>query len=199
MENPTIYPHSTLISQQDRIRIKPHLPACLWFTGLSGSGKSTLANAVELRLNHEYRAHTYILDGDQVRRGLNSDLDFSIEGRRENIRRLGEVARLFMDAGLIVMTAFISPFRADRDQARKIIQPGCFIETYVECPLDLCEQRDPKGLYRRARQGLIPDFTGIHSPYEPPLKPELILHTGEESEEACVGRMITYLKKSGII
>ena len=197
--NLDIHPHPHVLRQADRIALKPHHPACLWFTGLSGSGKSTIANAVELRLNREFGVHTYLLDGDNIRSGLNSDLGFSLEDRKENIRRLGEVARLFVDAGLIVLTAFVSPLQADRDQARKILQPGSFFEVYVECPLEVCEQRDPKGLYQKARQGLIQEFTGITSPYEAPLNPELFLHSGEESVEQCASMVINYLKRCGII
>jgi adenylylsulfate kinase len=198
MSNPEIHPHRHSISQNERVSLNLHQPACLWFTGLSGSGKSTIANAVEERLNREFRAHTYLLDGDNIRGGLNRDLGFSLADRAENIRRLGELARLFVDAGLIVLTAFISPLRADRDQARQIIHPGRFIEIYVECPLEVCEQRDIKGLYQKARQGTIPDFTGISSPYEAPLTPELILHTGQDSAEACAQKTIDYLKEKGI-
>jgi len=199
MANRDLYLRRHTLSQADRVRLKAHPPACLWFTGLSGSGKSTIANAVELRLNHEFRAHTYLLDGDNIRSGLNSDLGFSLEDRIENIRRLGELARLFMDAGLIVLTAFISPLRADRDRARQIIHPGRFIEVYVECPLELCEQRDPKGLYQKARQGAIPEFTGISSPYELPLNPELVLHSGQDSVEVNAQKVIGYLKENGIL
>lgn len=179
--------------------LKAHAPACLWFTGLSGSGKSTLANALEFRLNREFGAHTYLLDGDNVRNGLNKDLGFSLSDRAENIRRLAEVARLFVDAGLIVLTAFISPLRADREGARQILQPGSFIEIYVECPLECCEQRDPKGLYHKARQGLIPEFTGISSPYEPPSAPELTLHSALSSVEDCAQQGIDYLLARKII
>jgi adenylyl-sulfate kinase len=199
MDDQKIFPHQHLVSHPDRVRIKTNRPACLWFTGLSGSGKSTLANAVEFRLNQEFRAHTYLLDGDNIRGGLNSDLDFSLLGRTENIRRVGEVARLFVDAGLIVLTAFISPLQADRNQARQIIQPGRFIEVYVECPLEICEQRDPKGLYQKARQGLLSDFTGITSPYEPPVRPEVITHNGITPVEESVAQIVEYLKNSGII
>jgi adenylylsulfate kinase len=197
--DPDIHPYQHKVSSADRILLKPHRPACLWFTGLSGSGKSTIANAVELRLNREFRAHTYLLDGDNIRTGLNQDLGFSLTERAENIRRLGEVARLFVDAGLILLTAFISPLQVDRDRARQIIPPGRFIEIFVECPLELCEQRDPKGLYRKARQGLIPDFTGVSSPYEPPLYPELVLHSGEEPVDACIQKVINHLLENGIL
>jgi adenylyl-sulfate kinase len=194
-----IRPHQHTVSHADRVELKPHRPACLWFTGLSGSGKSTIANSVELRLNREFKAHTYLLDGDNIRGGLNSDLGFSLQDRQENIRRLGEVAKLFVDAGLIVLTAFISPLRADRDQARRIIQTGHFIEVFVECPIEICERRDPKGLYYKARQGLIPDFTGISSPYEPPDNPELVLHSSDVPVDSCVSNVIYYLLHTGIL
>lgn len=199
MTTPELHLHRHTVNWEDRTAIKAHQPACLWFTGLSGSGKSTLANLVEQRLNQEFQAHTYLLDGDNIRTGLNTDLGFSLEDRAENIRRLGELARLFVDAGLIVLTAFISPLRVDRDRARRIIQPGRFIEVYVECPLEVCEQRDPKGLYKKARQGLIKDFTGIDSPYEPPETPEVTLHAGQEPVEVNVGRVIDYLKEKDIL
>jgi adenylyl-sulfate kinase len=197
--DPDIRPHQHKVSSEDRILLKRNRPACLWFTGLSGSGKSTIANAVELRLNHEFQAHTYLLDGDNIRTGLNQDLGFSMAERTENIRRLGEVARLFVDAGLIVLTAFISPLQVDRERARQSIPPGRFIEIYLECPLEICEQRDPKGLYQKARQGLIPDFTGISSPYEPPLHPELVLYSGEEPTETCTQKVIEYLLQNKIL
>jgi len=199
MAKQEIYPHLALVTHQDRVGIKSHRPACLWFTGLSGSGKSTIANSVDVRLNREFRVHTYLLDGDNFRSGLNRDLGFSLEDRQENIRRLAEVTKLFLDAGLIVLTAFISPLRADRDRARQIVQPECFIEIFVECPLEICMQRDPKGLYRKARQGIIPDFTGIGSPYESPLNPELILHSGEETAEVCTEKVVNYLQGKDIV
>jgi adenylylsulfate kinase len=187
------------ITLADRIRTNGHYPAVLWFTGLSGSGKSTLAGLVEQRLHHEQRAHTYLLDGDVLRTGLNKDLDFSPAGRKENIRRSGEVARLFFDAGLIVLTTFISPYRTDRDFARSLLPDGSFIEIYVRCPLEICEQRDPKGLYRRARGGLIPNFTGIDSPYEEPLNPELILDTALSPLADCAQEIISYCFTKRII
>ena len=199
MTGSNIHVHKHTITAADRVSLKPHLPACLWFTGLSGSGKSTIANAVELTLNQQYHAHTYLLDGDNIRTGLNKDLGFSLEDRVENIRRLGEVARLFLDAGMIVLTAFISPLRADRDRARQIIQPEKFVEIYVECPLEICEQRDPKGLYQKAHLGLIKDFTGISSPYEPPENPQLILHSGAMPVESSAGMVVDYLLKKGIL
>ncbi len=194
-----IQPHPHQVSRQDRSEIKGHRPAVLWFTGLSGSGKSTIANAVEQRLNQSYHAHTYLLDGDNIRTGLNRGLGFSQEDREENIRRIGEVARLFVDAGLIVLTAFISPYRADRERVRALLPEGEFIEVYVRCPLDVCEQRDPKGLYRKARAGQIPEFTGISSPYEEPLHPELALNSGAFSVEECAAQVILYLQTRGIL
>lgn len=182
-----------------RTAIKAHQPACLWFTGLSGSGKSTLANALEWRLNREFHAHTSLLDGDIIRKGLNRDLGFSPADRTENIRRLGEVAKLMVDAGLIVLTAFISPFKADRQRAREIVPAGSFIEIYVDCPLAVCEQRDIKGLYRKARRGEIPEFTGISSPYEPPENPELVIKTAEQSLQSCVEILLDDLKNRNII
>lgn len=182
-----------------RSRLKGHLPAVLWFTGLSGSGKTTLANAVESRLAQEFRAHTYFLDGDIVRTGLSKDLDFSPAGRSENIRRIGEVSRLFYDAGLIVLTAFISPFRSDRAVVRDLIPAGGFVEIFVRCPLEVCEQRDPKGNYRKARAGLIRGYTGIDSPYEEPENPELVLDTSADSIEICTNSVIQYLLRRQII
>jgi adenylylsulfate kinase len=171
----------------------------IWFTGLSGSGKSTLAAALETHLHNQFRALTYLLDGDVIRTGLNRDLDFSPTGRKENIRRIGEVARLFYDAGLIVLTTFISPFRADRDTVRALFPPGGFIEVFVDCPLEVCETRDVKGLYRKARAGQIPDFTGISSPYEPPLNPELTLNTSSHPLDECTRRLVKFLLEEKII
>jgi adenylylsulfate kinase len=152
--------HNTKITKSDHEKLNGHKGVCIWFTGLSGSGKSTLANEVEVELNKK-GIHTYLLDGDNVRHGLNKNLDFSAEGRKENIRRIGEVAKLFVDAGLVVLTAFISPFREDRDNVRKLLNDGEFIEIFVDADLETCESRDPKGLYKKARNGEIKDFTGI--------------------------------------
>ena len=163
------------VSRHNRSLIKGHPQALLWFMGLSGSGKSTLAQAVEQQLYCRREAHAYILDGDAMRAGLNRDLGFTPEARAENVRRTGEVARLFFDAGLIVIAALISPFCADRGAVRALLPEGAFFEIYVRCPLDLCEQRDPKGLYRKARAGRLADFTGVASPYEDPLNPELVV------------------------
>lgn len=169
----------------------------VWFTGLSGAGKSTLAEALDRRL-HAAGHHTYLLDGDILRRGLNRDLGFSASDRRENIRRAGEVAALMVDAGLIVMAAFISPFRVDRDAIRQLL-PGRFIEVFVDTPLQVCERRDPKGLYRQARAGLIRDFTGLDSPFEAPLAAELRIDTSELEVEEAVERIHDYLRNRGAL
>jgi adenylylsulfate kinase len=160
----------------DRIRQNGHKPCVVWFTGLSGSGKSTLANAVEQLLVAE-GIHTYVLDGDNIRHGLNSNLDFSESGRHENIRRIGEVSKLFVDAGIVVLTAFISPFKSDRAMVRSLVEADEFVEVFVDCPIEICEQRDVKGLYKKARAGEISDFTGISSPFENPEHPEITIPT----------------------
>jgi adenylyl-sulfate kinase len=196
LESTNIIPHKHNVSQEDRSRIKEHSPAVLWFTGLSGSGKSTIANQLELVLNQKYSLHTYLLDGDNIRTGLNKDLGFSDHDRTENIRRIAEVARLFYDSGLIVMTAFISPFRKDRQFARQLIPESHFFEIYVRCPIEICEQRDPKGFYARARQGEIPEFTGIDSTYEPPIDPELVLDSQNQTIEQCVDLVVQHLIQS---
>ena len=194
-----IIPHQHQISQADRITIKNHQPLLIWLTGLSGSGKSTIASALEQRLNEEFQTHTYLLDGDNIRTGLNSDLGFSDSDREENIRRIGEVAKLMVDAGLIVITAFISPFQRDRDRVRVLLPAEQFWEVYVECPLEICEQRDPKCLYAKARLGQIPEFTGISSSYEAPQNPELTLHTAQDPLEDCVNHIIKKLKTENLI
>ena len=194
-----IRPHQHLVERQQRSEIKGHRPAVLWFTGLSGSGKSTVANAVEKELNEKYRAHTYLLDGDNIRTGLNNDLGFSAEDRTENIRRIGEVSKLLVDAGLIVLTAFISPFKEDRKVVRDLLDDGDFVEIFVHCPLEVCEQRDPKGLYQKARSGEIQNFTGLDSPYEAPVSPELVVDTSVLAVEECVERVIQYLKRKFIL
>jgi adenylyl-sulfate kinase len=177
---------------------KRQKPCILWFTGLSASGKSTTANAVEQKL-FELGHHTYLLDGDNVRHGLNKDLGFSDSERVENIRRIGEMSKLFADAGLIVLSAFISPFRADRQMVRDLVEDSEFIEIHMSTPLSVCEQRDPKGLYKRARQGEIKNFTGIDSSYEAPESPEITLNTAECDIDACADKVIAYLKKNHII
>ncbi|MCM0081386.1 adenylyl-sulfate kinase [Geomonas sp. Red32] len=169
-----------------------HAPRLLWFTGLSGSGKSTLARAVEERL-FARGWYTYLLDGDHLRYGLNNDLGFSAADRKENIRRVGEVARLMVEAGLVVHAAFISPFAEDRDRVRSLLPPGQFVEIYLKCPLDVCELRDPKDLYRKARAGEIPEFTGIDSPYEEPPRPELVIDTSRTDLDRSVATILNYL------
>lgn len=185
------YPHH--LSRRDRSRIKGHQPAVLWLTGLSGSGKSSLANRIESILHHNYSTHTYLLDGDNIRKGINADLGFSAEDRQENIRRIAEISKLFYDAGLIVLTAFISPYSADRAFARNLIPDLAFIEIYVDCPITVCQQRDPKGLYQKALHGEIPNFTGITDPYEAPLHPEIHVKTHQNTLEECANQVITYL------
>lgn len=190
--------HQHTVSHDDRAKAKNQKPCVLWFTGLSGSGKSTIANAVDACL-HRLGAHTYVLDGDNVRHGLNGDLGFSDADRIENIRRISEVSNLFVDAGLIVLTAFISPFRSDREQARAKLPQGCFLEVFVDTPLAVCESRDPKGLYKKARNGEIKHFTGIDSGYESPALPEIHIKTEGRSVEACALEVVNYLRQQGFI
>lgn len=189
--------HHTAVTRAEHEGQQGHKSALLWFTGLSGSGKSTLANAVAGAL-FERNCHTYVLDGDNIRHGLNKDLGFSPEDRVENIRRIGEVGKLFVDAGVIALTAFISPYREDRDKVRELC-PEDFIEIYVKCDLDECERRDPKGLYKKARAGEIPNFTGISAPYEEPEKAELVVDTTNESLEESAARVIAFLAERGLI
>ena len=186
--------HNQSITKEKRLTLLNQKPCILWFTGLSGSGKSTIANAVELELFKRGRK-TYLLDGDNVRHGLNKDLGFSEQDRIENIRRIGEVAKLFVDSGLIVLTAFISPFKSDRQIARSLVKYDEFIEVFIDTPLEVCEQRDPKGLYKKARDGAIKNFTGISSPYEAPEEPQIHIKTDEHSIEECVDIEINYLIK----
>lgn len=181
--------HQSSISKADRAKQKAQVPKCIWLTGLSGSGKSTLANALEVALTEQGK-HTYLLDGDNVRHGLNKNLGMSDEDRTENIRRVSEVAKLMVDAGLVVVTAFISPFRADRDAARALFEDGEFVEVFVDAPLEKCEERDPKGLYKKARAGVIKEFTGIDSPYEAPDRAEVVINTADNDIEACVKQLI---------
>lgn len=189
-------PQSLAVDKEARAALKRQKPLCVWFTGLSGAGKSTIATLLEKRLHAEGK-HTYILDGDNVRRGLCRDLGFTEADRAENVRRVAEVARLMVDAGLIVLVALISPFRAERRFARKLFAEGEFIEVFVDAPLEECERRDPKGLYARARRGEIKNFTGIDSAYEPPEAPEIHLRTAERSPEECVETVLQYLVKCG--
>lgn len=190
--------HTPTVTKADREQILGYRGFTLWFTGLSGSGKSTLANAAEKRL-WERGVRAYVLDGDNVRHGLNKDLGFSPEDRAENIRRIGEVAGLFTDACVANLTAFISPYRADRDQARALMADGSFIEVLVDCDVAECEKRDPKGLYKRARAGEIKEFTGISAPYEAPLSPEITVNTAEADVDACVQQILDYLEKKNYI
>ncbi len=190
--------HQHVIDKQFRAKIKNQSPAVLWFTGLSGSGKSTVAGALENRLA-ELGYHTYLLDGDNVRHGLCADLGFSESDRRENIRRIGELTKLMADAGLIVLSAFISPHRSERKMVRDLLPEGEFLEVFVNTPLEVCEQRDPKGLYKKARAGEIKNFTGIDSAYEAPLEPEIDLPSGSKSVDQLVEQCIQELKQKGII
>ena len=198
MSNKNIVWHDHHVSKPQRTKIKKQKPCILWFTGLSGSGKSTIANAVEVKLN-ELGKHTYLLDGDNIRMGLNKGLGFSDEDRVENIRRIGEVSKLFVDAGLIVLTAFISPFQEERDKVRNLVKEGEFIEVFIDTPLKVCESRDPKGLYKKARDGEIPNFTGISSPYEAPSRVEIHIKNDKTSIDACVEKVIEYLKSRGYL
>lgn len=190
--------HHSTISKNDRQILNQHKSCVLWFTGLSGSGKSTLANAVDSALYHE-GVQSYVLDGDNIRHGLNKDLRFSPEDRTENIRRIGEVAKLFVESGQIVSTAFISPFLEDRAIVREMFAPGEFIEIYVHCPIQVCENRDPKGLYKKARNGEIPEFTGISSPYEAPKTPEILIDTDKMTIGESVEKIIRFLKDKKIL
>ncbi|MDP2902315.1 MAG: adenylyl-sulfate kinase [Methylovulum sp.] len=193
----TIWHHAT-VTRADREALHGHRSVILWFTGLSGSGKSTLAHAVEEHL-YKIGISTFVLDGDNVRHGLCSDLSFNDNDRIENIRRIGELAKLVIEAGIITLTAFISPFKSDRNAARNLVPHGDFLEIYCQCPIETCEQRDVKGLYKKARSGQIPFFTGIDSPYEAPEDPELIVNTHEQTLEESVARVINLLIQRGVI
>jgi len=190
--------HSGDITKADREQLLGQMGVTIWFTGLSGSGKSTVARQVEKILTE--RGHlVYVLDGDNIRHGLNKNLGFSPEDREENIRRIGEVAHLFTDAGIITLTAFISPYRKDRDLARALAKEGEFIEVYVDCPIEVCEERDTKGLFKKARAGIIKEFTGISAPYEPPEHPEVSLNTANQTLDESANIVISYLEEKGII
>lgn len=194
--NVTWHDHS--VTRDERCKLMGHKGCILWFTGLSACGKSTIANAVDRKL-HDAGVHTFVLDGDNIRMGLNKNLGFSAEDRAENIRRIGEVAKLFADAGVITATAFISPYLADRDKVRALMGQGGFIEVYVNASLETCEARDPKGLYKKARAGEIKSFTGISDPYEAPANPELVLDSNTKGIDELSNEVITYLKSSGYI
>lgn len=194
-KSPHTIPYRGLVSREMRESLLGQRAGILWFTGLSGSGKSTIAHAVEERLHAQGRL-TYVFDGDNVRQGLCSDLSFSSEGRAENLRRIAEMVRLFLDAGIICMSAFISPLRADRDRCRALIGEDQFFEVYVKCPLEVCEARDVKGLYKLAREGRIKNYTGISAPYEEPMRPDLVLETDQCSLEECVEHVIAFLRRA---
>ncbi|AKF24211.1 adenylylsulfate kinase [Sulfurovum lithotrophicum] len=198
MSNENIVWHDHHVTKEERAAIKTQKPCILWFTGLSGSGKSTVANAVESRLL-ALKKHTYLLDGDNIRMGLNRGLTFSDEDRVENIRRIGEVSKLFVDAGTIVLTAFISPFQKERDAVRALVEKDEFIEIFIDTPIAVCESRDPKGLYEKARKGEIPNFTGISSPYEAPAEAEIHVKTEDQTIAESAEQVIGYLKEKGYI
>ena len=190
--------HNTSVTRNDREKMNGHRSVNLWFTGLSGSGKSTIAHEVEKRL-HDMGCRTYVFDGDNVRHGLCNDLSFSVQDRTENIRRIAEMVKLYLDAGMIALTAFISPLRADREKIRRLLGEDDFLEIHVRCPVEICEQRDVKGLYKKARLGIIKNYTGISSPYEEPENPALVLDTSESSLQDCVDAVINILNEKGII
>jgi adenylylsulfate kinase len=190
--------HAGAVTKADRETISGHRACTIWMTGLPASGKSTLAVALEKAL-WDRGVHSYVLDGDNIRHGLNKDLGFSPEDRIENIRRIGEVAKLFTSAGVVNITAFISPYRDDRRRARELVEAGEFIEVFVDCPVEECERRDPKGHYKKARAGQIPEFTGVSAPYEPPLSPEITVYTAQASEAECVQMLLRYLEKGGYV
>ena len=194
MESKNIVIQDYKVSKKDRIQNLKQKPVIVWLTGLSGSGKSTLADRLEQEL-FKLGYSTYLLDGDNIRHGLNSNIDFTDEGRKENIRRIGEVAKLFLDAGIIVITAFISPFIEDRNNVRQMVEKEEFVEVFVECPLEVCESRDVKGLYAKARRGEIPNFTGISSPFEMPKNPEVVVHTNIDSIENCLNQILNITLK----
>jgi len=198
MRTPNTVYHNATVTRERRNQLNSHKSAVIWFTGLSGSGKSTLAHSVEEEL-HNLDCRTFVLDGDNVRHGLSSNLTFSYDDRKENIRRIGESAKLMMEAGVIAMTAFISPFKKDRNLVRQLLSQGDFIEIYCKASLEICESRDVKGLYKRARAGEIKNYTGIDSPYEAPDNPELVIDTEGESLEESVAKVIDFLKSKKII
>lgn len=193
-----IYWHESSITKKDRQKLHGHRSCILWFTGLSGSGKSTIANVVEQKL-HQKGISTYLMDGDNVRHGLNADLGFSPEDRTENIRRIGETAKLFVDSGTVVLATFVSPYRFDRETVRNLVQPDEFVEVYVKCSLKACESRDPKGLYKRARRKEIKEFTGISAPYEEPEQPEIMVESEHFTIEECAEQILQHLKNENIL
>jgi adenylylsulfate kinase len=197
-KNNNLYWHQSSVTVDARRELNRYKSCVIWFTGLSAAGKSTLANALNEKF-HSMHIHGYVLDGDNIRHGLNKDLGFSPEDRQENIRRIGEVAKLFVDAGLVAITAFISPYREDRRQARVLVREDEFLEVFVKCDLEECERRDPKGMYKKARSGAIKEFTGISAPYEEPEKAEIILDTAKNSVDECVQKLLDYLIQNGYI
>ena len=198
MKTPNTIYHNATVTRERRNQLNDHKSVVIWFTGLSGSGKSTLAHSVEEKL-HKLDCRTFVLDGDNVRHGLSSNLSFSDDDRKENIRRIGEAAKLMMESGVIAMTAFISPFKKDRNLVRQLLPQGDFIEIYCNASLEACESRDVKGLYKRARAGEIKNYTGIDSPYEAPSNPELVIDTESESLEESVAKVVDFLKSKEII
>jgi len=198
MKTPNTIYHNATVTRQRREKLNNHKSVVIWFTGLSGSGKSTLAHSVEEGL-HKLGCRTFVLDGDNVRHGLSSNLTFSDDDRKENIRRIGEAAKLMMEAGVIAITAFISPFREDRDNVRKLLSQEDFIEIFCNASLEVCESRDVKGLYKRARAGEIKNYTGIDSPYEAPINPEFIVNTGDETLGESAIKVIEFLKSKNIV
>jgi len=187
-----------LITRQDRMRLNGHPSFVLWLTGFSGAGKSTVSRELERRF-FDRRIRSYVLDGDSLRSGLNRDLGFSRQDRGENVRRVAEVARLFVEAGVVAIVALISPYREDRERARSLFAPGEFVEVYVKCPLEVCERRDPKGLYAKARGRAIGEFTGISSPYEEPLSPDVVVETNRMTPEEAADRIVAYLVEKGLV
>jgi adenylylsulfate kinase len=190
--------HHATVTRRRRETLNGHSSVIVWFTGLSGAGKSTIAHALEERL-YQLGCRTFVFDGDNVRHGLCADLSFSEQDRRENIRRIGEMAKLFIEAGVIALTAFISPFRADRQKVRDSVRAGDLVEIYCRCPIEICEQRDVKGYYRLAKEGKIKDFTGISSPYEEPLNPDLVLDTGAKTIDQSVDEVLSLLQQRGVL
>ena len=188
--------HEHHVSKPEREKLMGHHGIVVWFTGLPSSGKSTVANVLDGKL-HERGCHSFVLDGDNIRHGLNKNLGFSPEDREENIRRIGEVAKLFADAGMIAITAFISPYRKDRDGNRALLKPGEFVEIFMDTPIDVCEVRDPKGMYKKARAGQVKEFTGVSAPYEPPAKPEIVLHGDLKDPEQLADEVMAHLEKAG--
>ncbi len=198
MKSPNVIWHPRLVTREDRERLNKHRSGVIWFTGLPASGKSTIAHFLEKEL-FDRGIRAYVLDGDNIRHGLCGDLGFSREDRRENLRRIAEVCRLMVDAGLLVLAAFVSPYREDRRYVREKVGDGAFFEVYVKCSPETCEKRDPKGLYRKAREGKIQGFTGVNAPYEEPENPDLVLDTEEDDLETCVQKVLRMLSEKGFI